>query len=68
MTPKPPVLFRQDSRTEEALAKALYETAPGTNGYPPQHESIPWADAWASQEYYREKAAEVLRIMAEGSR
>jgi hypothetical protein len=49
---------------EEALARALYETALGTNGYPPLHESIWWGDLM-DQDYWREKARAVMLKLEE---
>lgn len=49
--------------TREQLAKALYETDPGTNGYPPLHLSIPWRDTM-HRDFYYERADEILRRAA----
>jgi len=50
----------------DALARALYETAPGTNGYRPLHESIPW-DRLMGQDWWRDRAREVATKVREYS-
>lgn len=47
------------ARKVEAAARALYETAPGTNGYAPLHESIPWREV-SFKESFRQRAAAVV--------
>jgi hypothetical protein len=49
----------------EALARALYETSPGTNGYPPLHKSIPWCDL-TGRELYVDRAREIASKLAKG--
>lgn len=48
----------------EQLARALYETAPGTNGYRPLHESITW-ERLPGKDWWRERAREITSKMRE---
>lgn len=50
--------------TREQLARALYATEPGSNGYPPLAKSLPWEDAWASRDSLLARADEILRLVA----
>lgn len=50
------------ARKIEVVAKALYETAPGTNGYAPLHESIPWRSV-TFKSAYRERAAAIITAL-----
>lgn len=43
----------------EVLARALYETDTGSDGYRPMHESIPW-DKVTWRDYYLERAREII--------
>jgi hypothetical protein len=49
----------------ETLAQALYETDSGHDGYPPLHETTPWADIVWRDTFY-ERAREILRLLSRG--
>ncbi len=49
----------------EALARALYLTESGSNGYPPSHDTIPWEDISDPTRYERPLAyARAERMLA----
>lgn len=49
----------------ERLARALYLTAPGSNGYPPSHLSIPWSQWKLGGCPELERARRVLAVLSD---